>query len=806
MSSNLSVKSSARWPLALCMVALSAVAAWSVQRVSGLWSSSAAAMGGSDALALLALQAVLPLLALALCAWRWWQASPALTLEAGVTEVGASTTVRLRSAGALLVFSLLSVSLLPGVLTQSLSLAWLLALVLLSVGLWVAPAAQPLALRPLPIASALLLPQGLTAFALALLILNKETRSWAGGFWVFWTPLVSALVSSALLTHWAHKERALRWRRSALATAAFVLTAGALLSTWWLLALAAGNQLLPLRETLRASGALVGWALRSSPFEVWGSVLLVLLAPALVVFWRAEPQKPTSTPSRWGWGLTALLVGAMAAGSYSTQTSRGAFSWTARFGLINPFASPGYMGAWGGAARASESACPTNVLSTPLAKQMEAGTLLVVQPDAPRDKGVAQSLVNAMQSSSGVRVTLASEPGVSLPNGWLVRPAPDTRAWTLVVGQVPTDKKDVPVINAFPTLRAALFDESGKEVGRWQAKGALSTLVGGPSSGCSADKLKKAPPLREYLQLPRADASVLASTLWAPVVKAEVSLTPIESKKSAPAQEPSVLSTHACQVQAGAPSGTSTAPGRTEVKLTGPAGQVLTLLAPSTSSGYGLRNSPSLLHCTDEGVWVVRRDAASFVRWDSEPAAQARYTTAAIGESGAGVPLTIWVREDGAYLFAAHDAQVGVAVKLGPVPTRADPQKATATSDLQSALLRGDIKRLSRDEIADIQAEFVASHSWTARMADWFRERDKQHIRTEVPHAMESYLVLKPMERLPAGVSEAYSRPVYSVFYIAKGVPAPKQLNVSARVMDLNTWTCIADSFWCPWPKGSTAR
>lgn len=801
MSANLSVNSSARWPLALCMVALSAVAAWSVQRASGLGSFGPAAMGGSDALALLALQALLPLLALALCAWRWWQAPGSSPLEADAAEAGASTTVRLRSAGALLVFSLLSVSLIPGGLAQSLGLAWLLALMLLSVGLWVAPRTQPLALRPLPIASALLLPQGLTALALVLLILNKETRSWFGGFWVFWTPLVSALVSTALLTHWAHKERAPQGRRWAMAATAFVLTAGALVSSWWLMAQAAGNQLLPLRETLRALSSLVSWAMRGSPFEVWGSILMVLLAPALVVFWRTKPEKPASVPSHWSWGLTALLVCVMAVGSYGAQASRGASAWTARMGLVNPFASPGYGGGWAGAARSREGSCPANVLSTPLAKRMQAGTLLLVQPEAPRDKGVAHSLVNAMQSSSGIRVNLASEPGVSLPNGWLVRPPQDTRAWTLVVGQVPTDKKEEPVINAFPTVRAALFDEAGQEVGRWQAKGALNTLVGGPYGGCPADKLKKAPTLREYLQLPGVDASVLASTLWAPVVKAEVSLTPIATKTSAPEQEPSALATHACQVQAVAPATTSAEPGRTEVKLTGPAGQLVTLLSPSSRSGYGLRNSPSLLHCTAEGVWVVRRDAASFVRWDSEPGAQARYTTAGVGESGGATAIR--VSEDGAYIFAAQDAQVGVAVKFGPVPPRADPKKATAASALQSALLRGDIKRLSREEVADIQAEFVSSHSWSERMSDWFRERDNQKIRTDVPHAGESYLVLKPMAQLPTGGTESYSRPV---FYIAKGVPAPTQLNVSARVMDMNTWKCIADSFWCPWPKGATAR
>lgn len=432
---------------------------------------------------------------------------------------------------------------------------------------------------------------------------------------------------------------------------------------------------------------------------------------------------------------------------------------------------------------------------------MEPGSLLLVHPETPRDSGAASALVGMLQSSAAVRVAQAKEPGLPLPNGWLVQPPEGARAWTLVIGQVPEAKQDEPRTSHQPTMRAALFDETGLEVGRWQAKGGYSAMAGDAAYGCPASKKETAPSLRGYLQLPQSKTGAWSSSLWTNNISAEVSLAPVSPKDAQAPYEPSPVLTHACQAQAAVDSSVKPSQGRTKVTLTGPEGQKVSLLQQALG-GFAQRNGPTLMHCTAEGVWVVRKDAAAFVRWSGDLAAQARYATPALGD--ARTEVTIRVREDGAYLLAAKGAEAGYVIKFPRVPSSTAQKAAQPVSALQAAIERGDVKLLSREEVAAIQAQFVASHSWFERMSDWFRARDKQRIKTDVPHAMQSYLVLKPLDQLPSsGAKDSYIRPV---FYIDKGVPAPKQLNVIARVMDMNTWTCIADSFWCPWPKGATAR
>jgi len=117
--------------------------------------------------------------------------------------------------------------------------------------------------------------------------------------------------------------------------------------------------------------------------------------------------------------------------------------------------------------------------------------------------------------------------------------------------------------------------------------------------------------------------------------------------------------------------------------------------------------------------------------------------------------------------------------------------RSEALAALESKSL---LQKLSREDVSKIMDDYAATKPIGQRLkaALW----DKSALNTDLPHASTFYLVKGPLSLPGAGASHG---PNGEVYFVAKGAPAPEGAQ-GGRVLDLNTYQCIADTFWCPWP------
>lgn len=116
--------------------------------------------------------------------------------------------------------------------------------------------------------------------------------------------------------------------------------------------------------------------------------------------------------------------------------------------------------------------------------------------------------------------------------------------------------------------------------------------------------------------------------------------------------------------------------------------------------------------------------------------------------------------------------------------------RSEVLTDLEA---KGLLQKLTADDVRKIMDDYAATKPIGTRLkaALW----DKSALNTDLPHASTFYLVKGPVT-LPGTGGHG---PDGEVYFVAKGSPAPEGAR-GGRVLDINTYRCIQETFWCPWP------
>jgi len=365
---------------------------------------------------------------------------------------------------------------------------------------------------------------------------------------------------------------------------------------------------------------------------------------------------------------------------------------------------------------------------------------------------------------------------------WKLRQELPQEHWTLVIG-VHSLKNEATRFQQ-PLLRVALFDVQHKEVGRWQANDAR---VGALSSWKSCKgQSPEAQSLRDFLGLTATSATTYAGPRYRTTVKTEPVAAP-SLVKNIDWSNLSAYGAFSCDVQV-------EQKGRDTLAVIKTAsGQSLTF--SKTDTGYGKPRAHNVLFdCSSKGVRVLTESSVSDYDWRGQLLGEAQFSVQWLKND---VPRQLLKVSDQQYLLVQPGADIvgKISVETTEVPSPSKPAD-NPFEELQKA---GFLKRLTPDEVRDIQTQYASSHSWSVRVLDWFKSPNKKTIQTDLPHAHEYWLVQKELTSLPSPRG-GYSGPNGTVFFVAKGVPAPSNRLKAYRVLDLNTWSCIGETFWCPWP------
>lgn len=398
----------------------------------------------------------------------------------------------------------------------------------------------------------------------------------------------------------------------------------------------------------------------------------------------------------------------------------------------------------------------------------------------------AQQLARAAVDHINMGGGLAYLDGVHVQRSnapWKLRQQLPREHWTLVVGDH-LMKNEAERRFQQPQLRVALFDDQHKEVGRWQANDAR---VGAFSSwkNCKGQS-SEAQSLREFLGLTATSALDYAGPRYRTTVKTEPIAAPAMVKKI-DWSNLAAYGTFSCEVQI-------EQKGRdTLAVLKSTSGHSLTF--SKTDVGYGNQSTQNVLFdCSSKGVRVLTESSVSDYDWTGQPRGEALFNVQWLKKDA---PRQLLKGSDEQYLLVQPEADIvgQIIVEKTEMPPPLKPAN-NPFDELQKA---GVLKKLTSDEVSDIQAQYTSSHSWSVRVSDWFKAPDKKTIKTDLPHAHEFWMVQKALASLPPPRG-GYSGPSGTVFFVAKGVPAPSNTLRAYRVLDLNTWSCIGETFWCPWP------
>ncbi len=304
--------------------------------------------------------------------------------------------------------------------------------------------------------------------------------------------------------------------------------------------------------------------------------------------------------------------------------------------------------------------CPRNVLSTPLTSAVAQHTVLV-QGESTQDRQWADQLVQRAKQYDLPFLSAARLDSEQM-SGWSVLSKVPADAWTLVLSEVKEPATSRELGYALPArdalVRAALFDDKKKEVGRWQGRMSRYALSQRTEQDCTGASKQS---LWAYLGLPsEAPAtSVLygASSAFGPSADVQmVALTPSQRKSGLGAQPPAYAGASCNAAAFVRDQGGRTSNG---ITVQSPAGAKLNLLAPARW-GNNAAASSAVLECSAQGVWLVTRNGASFMDWRGKQQRQVRYDMPGLGAKAYGVVS----EAAGTYLFVPEGGEVGYRLDL----------------------------------------------------------------------------------------------------------------------------------------------
>lgn len=333
-------------------------------------------------------------------------------------------------------------------------------------------------------------------------------------------------------------------------------------------------------------------------------------------------------------------------------------------------------------------------------------------------------------------------------------------------------------------LRAALFNEQGKEVSRWQGRGDQFQIR--VTQPVCQDKSSPGQGLSDFIGL-APKPSFMAPPSRTVVEVEGIALAPASRAAPSSLDPEEVAGATNCSVEVTRqPKGTGLYAQLTSAQG---AGVYLTAVPGYRHPNLG---SYTLFDCDVAGFWALSSQGASRFDWDGRLQSESPISLPLLKRDK---PYRIRKAGDNVFDYLQEGAEVGHRVLLKPVAPPA--QAKTAVDEVQALERSGALKRLTVKDVESIQDEYRSSQRVSVRVADWFKSREKQVIKTDLPHAQQYWLITRQIPSLPRA---SYSGPHGTVYFVAKGVQAPSSGLRSARVLDLNTWQCIGETFWCPWP------